>query len=103
MKALYFSYGFLLQGSFGQDLLVVSTQFLSPCPIVYSLMGLLGLISNHLVSLHIISPRYGLVYTIGVYVVGYDGYYGKGISLRMIFISWLYFYIVINRFDWGKL
>jgi hypothetical protein len=102
MKALCCPYGFLLEGSFGPDLLVVSTQFLSPCPVVFVVMGLLGLISNHLVSLHIVSPGYGLIYTIGVCVVGYDGYYAKGLALRLIAISWLYFYISITRVDWGK-
>jgi hypothetical protein len=41
--------------------------------------------------LHIVSPGYGLVYTIGVCVVGYDGYYAKGLALRLISISWLCF------------
>jgi hypothetical protein len=54
-------------------------------------MGLLGLISNHLVSLYIVSHGYGLVYVIGVCIVGYDGYYAKGIALRLIAISWLCF------------
>jgi hypothetical protein len=52
------SYGFLLEGSFGPDLLVVSTQFLLPCPVIFVVMGLLGLISNNLVSLRIISLGY---------------------------------------------
>jgi hypothetical protein len=86
------SYGFLLEGSFGLDLLVVSTQFLSPCLVVFNVMGLLGLISNHLVSLCIISPVYGLVYAIDVCTVGYDGYYSKGISLRLIFFHDLVLY-----------
>jgi hypothetical protein len=30
-------------------------------------------------------------YTIGVCVFGYDGYYAKGLALRLIAISWLYF------------
>jgi hypothetical protein len=41
-------------------------------------MGLLGLILNHLGSLCII-------YAIDVCAVGYDGYYAKGISLRLIY------------------
>jgi hypothetical protein len=63
-------------------------------------MGLLGLISNHLVSLYIISPGYGLVHTIDVCVFGYDGYYAKGLALRLISISWLCFYISITWVDW---
>jgi hypothetical protein len=62
MKALCCLMGFSWRVSFGPDLLVVSTQFLSPYPVVFVVMGLLGLISNHLVSLHIVSPGYGLVY-----------------------------------------
>jgi hypothetical protein len=92
-----------LEGSSGLELLVVSTQLLSPFPVIFSVMGLLGLISNHLVSLHIVSLGYGLFYTIGVCVVGYDGYYAKGLALRLISISWLCFYINIARVDWGKL
>jgi hypothetical protein len=103
MKALCFPYEFLLEVSFSLDLLDVSTQFLSPCPVLFVVMGLLGLISNHRVSLHIVSPRHGLVYAIGVYVVGYDGYYSKGISLGLIVISWFFFYINITWVDWGML
>jgi hypothetical protein len=82
---------FLLKGSFGPNLLVVSTQFLSPCPVIYVVMGLLGLISSHLGSLHIISPRYGLVYAIGFYAVGCSGYYAEMLALGLVAISWLCF------------
>jgi hypothetical protein len=53
--------------------------------------GVVGFDLNHLVSLYIVSPGYGLVYTIGVCVFGYDGYYAKGLALRLISISWLFF------------
>jgi hypothetical protein len=102
MKALCCLYGFLLEGSFGPDLLVVSTQFLSPYPVIFVVMGLLGLILNHLVSLHIVSPGCGLIYVIGVCAVGYDGYYAKRLALGLVSISWLCFYINIIRVDWGK-
>jgi hypothetical protein len=52
--------------------------------------GVVGFL-NHLVSLYIVSPGYGFVYTIDVCVVGYDGYYAKGLALRLISISWLCF------------
>jgi hypothetical protein len=91
MKALCRLYGFLLEGSFGPDLTscLHTALFTSPGHIV--VMELLGLISNHLVSLYIISPEYGLVYTIGVCIFGYDGYYAKVLALRLISISWLHF------------
>jgi hypothetical protein len=54
-------------------------------------MGLLGLISNHPVSLHIVSPGYEHVHAIYVCVVVYDGHYAKGLALRLIAILWLYF------------
>jgi hypothetical protein len=102
MKALCCPYGFLLEGSSDPDLLAVSTQLLSPFLVVFVVMGLLGLISNHLVSLRIVSPGHGLVYTIGICVVVYDGYYSKGIALRLIVISWFCFHISIAQVDWGK-
>ena len=82
-------YDFLLEVSFGPYLLVVSTQLLSPYLVVFVVMGLLGLISNHLVSLCIVSPGYGLVRAIDVCAVGYDSYYAKGLALRLIDFSWL--------------
>jgi len=54
-------------------------------------MGLLGLILNHLVSLLIVSSGYGFIYAIDVCTIGYDGYYDKGLDLRLISISWTYF------------
>jgi hypothetical protein len=41
-------------------------------------MGLLGL--KHLVPLRIISLGYEFVHVTGVFTVGYDGFYAKGIA-----------------------
>jgi hypothetical protein len=49
-------------------------------------MGLLGLISNHLVSLHIVLQTYGLVYAIGFYAIGCGGYYAKMLALGLVAI-----------------
>jgi hypothetical protein len=102
MKALCCPYEFFLEGSFGPDLTDCLHTVLVTSPGRIVVMGLLGLISNHLVSLYIVSPGYGLVYTIGVCVFGYDGYYAKGISLRLIVYFMALFYISITRVDWGK-
>jgi hypothetical protein len=93
------SYGFVLEGFIWSRLAGRLHTFLVNIP---SRIWLLGLISNHLVSLYIVSLGYGLIYTIGVCIVGYDGHYAKGIALSLLAISWLCFYISITRVDWGK-
>jgi hypothetical protein len=103
MKALCHPYWFWLEGFIRSRFVGCLHTFLVTSPSRVVVHGLLGLISNLLVSLYIVSPGYGLVYTIGVCIFGYDGYDAKGISLRLIAISWLYFYISITRVDWGKL
>jgi hypothetical protein len=47
---------------------------------------LLGLISNHLVSLYIVSPGYGIIILL-VSADLVDGYDAKGLVLRLISIS----------------
>jgi len=102
MKALCCPCEFFWEGSFGPEL--TSCLHTSSCHLTHSCCchGLLGLISNLLVSLYIVSHGYGLVYTIGVCVSGYDRYDAKGLALRLIAILWLCFYINITRVDWGK-
>jgi hypothetical protein len=78
------SYGILLKGFIRSRFARCIHTFLGNLPVVYGVMGLLCLISNHLVSLHIVSPGCGIVYVISVCAVGYDGYYSKGLALGLI-------------------
>jgi hypothetical protein len=65
-------------------------------------MGLLCLILKHIVLVHIVSPRCGLVYVIGVFAMGYDSYYAKRFSLGLVAIPWLCFYQHYLVFFWGN-
>jgi hypothetical protein len=78
-------YGFLLKGFIWCRLVGCLHIVLGNLPVVFGVMGLLRLISNHLVSLHIVSTSCRLVYVIGVCAVGYDGYYAKGLALGLIY------------------
>jgi hypothetical protein len=55
----------------------LSPRILITIPSHFVVMGLLGL--NHLVS-RIMSPRYEFVHATGVFEVGYDDYYVKGLA-----------------------
>jgi hypothetical protein len=100
MKALYCPYDFFFEGSFSPDLTVCLHTVLVTMPSCMAIMGLLGLISNHLVSFHIVSPGYGIVYTIGFYIIVLGGYYAKILALGLVVISWICFYIGITQVDW---
>jgi hypothetical protein len=90
MKALCHPYWSWLKGFIRSRLADCLHTFLVTIPSHFSVMGLLVL--NHLVSLRIVSPGYGFAHAIDGCVVGYDGYYAKGLSLKLIAISWLCLY-----------
>jgi hypothetical protein len=80
MKALCRPYWFWLEGFIRSRFVGCLHTFLLIVFSHFVVMGLWGLISNHIMSLHIVSPGYGLVHAIDVHAVGYDGYYAKGLA-----------------------
>jgi hypothetical protein len=90
MKALCRPYWSWLKGFIRSRLDGCLHTFLVTIPSHFVVMGLLGL--NHLVSLRIVSPGYGFAHAIDGCTMSYDGYYAKGIALRLISISWIYLY-----------
>jgi len=78
MKDLCHPYWFWLKGFIRSRLDDYIHTFLVTYPIFFSVIGLLGL--NYLVSLHIVSPRYGFAHDIDGCTMGYDVYYAKGVA-----------------------
>jgi hypothetical protein len=62
-------------------------------------MVLLCMILTTFGSLHIILHLFvGSFYVIGIFTIGYGGYYANILSLGLVFVSWLCFYINIIQF-----
>jgi hypothetical protein len=68
----------LVEGFHLVHIVRLSPHILITRPSCFVVMGLLGL--KHLVSLRIVSLRYGFVHVIDVCIVGSNGCYAKGIS-----------------------
>jgi len=94
--------GFFWKVSFGLDLLVVSSHSCNHTQ-SYLVYGVVVYDLNHIwvVSYHSPLGR-GLIYVIGLFTVGYGGYYAKRLSLGLVAISLLCFYISIIRFFGGE-
>jgi hypothetical protein len=88
---------FWLKGFIRSRLACCLHTFLSPYPVVFSVTGLLGL--NHLVSLCIVSPRYGFVHATDVCAWVMMAIVPRGF-LKVDFYFLSLFYLNILRVDW---
>jgi hypothetical protein len=96
MKALCHPYWFCLEGFIWSRL----TGHLHTVPVnLSSRIWLRHLILEPPWVITIVSPGYGLVHVVDVRALGYDGYYAKGLALRLIAFMAL-FYLNIFWVDW---